>query len=432
MVEEKSNNSESTSKELENINLYSYLVVLVKYRRFIFFNFIFISFTVGLLSLFLPNWYRAKTTLLPPERGGLGMGLSSSLFGEFSALSGLSLPITATPSDVFAAILKSRAVVEPVMKEEDLLKVYGARKMEDGLKEFFSHLQVNVENEGIISIDFEDRNRDRAARVANLLVEELDLVNRTTSTSKAKNARIFIEERLSQTQTKLKAAEDSLKSFQERNKAIVLDEQMKATVQAAAELKAEMTSAEIQMNVLGKNMLPDHPQIQQLRTRINEIRKQLGLLESGSADAKDNKVLGVPFSQAPSLSLELARLTREVKIQEKLFELLTQQYEQYKIEETKDTPTVQVLDKASPPESKYKPKRAVMVLIAGIVSLFLSVIFSFSLEYIERTKRKQPEDYEKIEEMISVVRKDLASLKNVISFKKNRSREEKQEGRNGT
>jgi uncharacterized protein involved in exopolysaccharide biosynthesis len=277
-----------------------------------------------------------------------------------------------------------------------------------------------VENEGIISIDFEDRNRDRAARVANLLVEELDQVNRLTSTSKAKNARIFIEERLNQTQSNLQASEDSLRSFQERNKAIVLDEQMKVAVQAAAQLKAEMTSAEIQMNVLGKNMSPDHPQIQQLRTRINEIRRQLGLLESDSTTTKENKVLGVPFSQAPSLSLELARLTREVKIQERLFELLTQQYEQYKIEETKDTPTVQVLDKASPPETKYKPKRASMVLIAGIASLFLSVIFSFSLEYIERTRRKQPEDYRKIEEMISVVRKDLASLKNVISFKKNK------------
>jgi uncharacterized protein involved in exopolysaccharide biosynthesis len=420
MTEEKSSNSESTFTEQENINLYSYLAVLVKYRRFIFFNFIFICITVGLLSLFLPNWYRAKTTLLPPERGGLAVGHNSSLLGEFSALSGLSLPMTATPSDIFAAILKSRAVVEPVIKEEDLLKIYGVRKMEDGLKEFFSHLQVRVENEGIISIDFEDRNRDRAARVANLLVEELDQVNRLTSTSKAKNARIFIEERLNQTQSNLQASEDSLRSFQERNKAIVLDEQMKVAVQAAAQLKAEMTSAEIQMNVLGKNMSPDHPQIQQLRTRINEIRRQLGLLESDSTTTKENKVLGVPFSQAPSLSLELARLTREVKIQERLFELLTQQYEQYKIEETKDTPTVQVLDKASPPETKYKPKRASMVLIAGIASLFLSVIFSFSLEYIERTRRKQPEDYRKIEEMISVVRKDLASLKNVISFKKNK------------
>jgi tyrosine-protein kinase Etk/Wzc len=422
MTEDKLNNSESTSTEQENINLYNYLAVLVKYRRFIFFNFIFICFTVGLLSFFLPNWYRAKTTLLPPERSVMGgVGLSSSLLGEFSSLSGLSLPMTATPSDVFAAILKSRAVVEPVIKEENLLKIYGVRKMEDGLREFFSHLQVKVENEGIISIQFEDKNKDRAARVANLLVEELDQVNRMTSTSKAKNARIFIEERLNQTQTNLKAAEDSLKSFQERNKAIVLDEQMKASVQAAAELKAEMTSAEIQMNVLGKNMLPDHPQIQQLRTRINEIRRQLSMLESGSQNAKDSKVLGVPFSQAPSLSLELARFTREVKIQEKLFELLTQQYEQYKIEETKDTPTVQVLDRAFPPETKYKPKRATMILIAGIAGLFLSVIFSFSLEYIERTKRKQPEEYKKIEEMISVVRKDLAGLKNVIRFKKNKS-----------
>jgi tyrosine-protein kinase Etk/Wzc len=422
MTEDKLNNSESISTEQENINLYNYLAVLVKYRRFIFFNFIFICFTVGLLSFFLPNWYRAKTTLLPPERSVMGgIGLSSSLLGEFSSLSGLSLPMTATPSDVFAAILKSRAVVEPVIKEENLLKIYGVRKMEDGLREFFSHLQVKVENEGIISIQFEDKNKDRAARVANLLVEELDQVNRMTSTSKAKNARIFIEERLNQTQTNLKAAEDSLKSFQERNKAIVLDEQMKASVQAAAELKAEMTSAEIQMNVLGKNMLPDHPQIQQLRTRINEIRRQLSMLGSGSQNAKDSKVLGVPFSQAPSLSLELARFTREVKIQEKLFELLTQQYEQYKIEETKDTPTVQVLDRAFPPETKYKPKRATMILIAGIAGLFLSVIFSFSLEYIERTKRKQPEEYKKIEEMISVVRKDLAGLKNVIRFKKNKS-----------
>ena len=423
MVEEKSNNPESTSTELENINLYSYLAVLVKYRRFIFFNFIFICFTVGLLSLFLPNWYRAKTTLLPPEKGSLGVGISSSLLGEFSTLSGLSLPMTATPSDVFAAILKSRAVVEPVVQQENLLKVYGVSRMEDGLMEFFSHLQVKVESEGIISIEFEDKNKDRAARVANLLVEELDRVNRMTSTSKAKNARIFIEERLSQTQTNLKAAEDSLRSYQERNKAIVLDEQMKAAVQAAAELKAEMTSAEIQMNVLGKNMSPDHPQIQQLKSRINEIKRQLGMLESGSENTKDKNVLGVTFSQVPSLSLELARLTREVKIQKKLFELLTQQYEQYKIEETKDTPTVQVLDKASPPETKYKPKRAVMVLIAGIVSLFLSVIFSFSLEYIERTKRKQPEDYRKMEEMISLVRKDLASLKNILNFRKSKNQE---------
>jgi tyrosine-protein kinase Etk/Wzc len=418
MTEEKYNNSEYSSTEQERINLYNYLAVLVKYRRFIFFNLILVCLAVALFSLFLPNWYRAKTTLLPPEKSSLGIGVPSSILGEFSALSGLSLPMTATPSDVFAAIVKSRSVVVPVIQKENLMQVYKVSKLEHSLKEFFSHLKVTVENEGIITIEFEDRNRERAARIANLLVEELDRVNQLTSTSKAKNARIFIEERLNQTQKNLKAAEDSLRNFQERNKAIVLDEQMRASVQAAAELKAQLISTEIEMNVLSKNMSPNHPQIQQLKSRIKEIRRQLEILESGSQDSSSNEGLGVPFSQAPALSLELVRLTRELKIQEALFELLTQQYEQYKIEETKDTPTVQVLDKASPPESKSRPKRATLVLIAGLASLFLGVIFAFALEYIERTKKQQPEEFKILEDMISVVRKDLAGLKNIFPFRK--------------
>ncbi len=409
---------ESYKAEEEKINLYSYLAILVKYRRFIFFNFILVCLAVALFSLFLPNWYKAKTTILPPEKSSLGMGISGSLLGEFSALSGLSLPMTATASDVFAAIIKSRSVAEPVIQEENLLKVYNTDKLEDGLKEFFTHLQVTVENEGIITVEFEDKNRERAARIANLLVKGLDQVNQETNTSKAKSARIFIEERLDQTQVNLKAAEDSLRNFQERNKAIVLDEQIKAAVQAAADLKAQLISAEIEMNVLSRNMSSSHIQIQQLRSRIKEIKRQLEVLESGSPDSSSQQVLGVPFSQAPALSLELIRLTRELKIQEALFQLLTQQYEQYKIEETKDTPTVQVLDKAFPPERKSRPKRASLILIAGIASLLLSVLFSFGLEYLDRTKRQKPEEFKKLDEMISVVRRDLAGLKNIIFFRK--------------
>jgi hypothetical protein len=40
------------------------------------------------------------------------------------------------------------------------------------------------------------------------------------------------------------------------------------------------------------------------------------------------------------------------------------------------------------------------------------------LEYIDKTKKKQPEDFKRLEEMISVVRKDLTGLKNIITFKK--------------
>jgi uncharacterized protein involved in exopolysaccharide biosynthesis len=297
-----------------------------------------------------------------------------------------------------------------------LKKVYKAKTLEDALKELKSHLKIVVESEGIVSLEFEDKDKWRASRVANLFVEELDEINRKTNASQAKSTRLFIEERLAQTQKDLTLAEENLRSFKEKNKAIALDEQMKSIIQGAADLKAQLVLDEIQLNVLKRNMSDSHPQVQQLRSKINEIKKQLDLLELGNSKKikGEGKALDIPFSDVPSLSLELARLTREVKIQEAVFELLTQQYEQAKIQEAKDTPTIQVLDKASPPEKRSRPKRADLVGIAVVASLFLSVIFVFGVEYLKNSKVKNPEGFKKIENLFSALNEDIKDLKKLF------------------
>jgi uncharacterized protein involved in exopolysaccharide biosynthesis len=63
-----------------------------------------------------------------------------------------------------------------------------------------------------------------------------------------------------------------------------------------------------------------------------------------------------------------------------LFDLLTKEYEIAKIEEAKSMPTIQVLDKAEPPEKKCKPRRTRMVLLAGAASLFAAVVVAFGRE----------------------------------------------------
>ena len=408
--------------EKENISLYSYLSILIGYRRFILLNFLGVCVAVGVLSLFLPNWYTASTSILPPQRGGLGLGLglTTSLAGGISEFgTSMSLPFMASPSDVIAAILKSQTVALAVIEKEDLMKTYHTKTKEDALKEVFSHTQVKVTPEGIISLSFEDKDRLKTAGVANRFVEELDRVNRETNISQAKNARIFIEERLAQTKKDLTKAEEDLRKFQEENKAVSLDEQMKASIEEAANLKAQMVATEIELNLLRKTMSPSHSQIQELQSRINEIKRQLDIWELGNQqeESKEKKILDLPFSQVPSLSLDLARLVREVRIQSGVFELLTNQYEQYKIQETKDTPTIQVLDKAFPPERRSKPKRALLVGLAGIVSLFTSVVFVFGLEYFKKSKERNPEEIERIQTLLGAWRKDMGDLKKKIFFR---------------
>ncbi len=86
--------------------------------------------------------------------------------------------------------------------------------------------------------------------------------------------------------------------------------------------------------------------------------------------------------------MELVRLTREVKVQETVYNLLTAQFEQAKINEARDTPTVQFLDRAVPAERKSKPKTVLNMAIAGALSLFVGIFMAFFLEYVERIRKQ--------------------------------------------
>jgi len=312
-------------------------------------------------------------------------------------------------------------VGEKILEKTDLMNVYQIKSREEAIRELVSHTTVKVSDEGLISLDFEDRDPERAALVANLFIEELDHINRTSNTSRARNTRLFIEQRMEKTQKDLTLSEEKLKEFQEKHKAISLDEQTKTAIQRAADLKAEMVLNEIELNVLSQNLSFSHPRIQQLRTKTAQIRKQLEKMEFGDQDSESEKsqVLDVPFAEVPGLSLELVRLTRDLKIQEAIFELLSQQHEQAKIQEAKDTPTIQILDRAVPPEKRSRPRRTVMVILAGVASLFVGVIFVFGLEYLKAYQKRNPDEFRKIELIFSSFREDFLDIKRLF-FKSKR------------
>ena len=78
---------------------------------------------------------------------------------------------------------------------------------------------------------------------------------------------------------------------------------------------------------------------------------------------------------------------RDVKVQETVYTLLTQQLEQAKIAEVRDMPTVQALDKAVPADRKSRPKTVINMAIAGISSLFVGILLAFFLEYLAGVKQ---------------------------------------------
>ena len=89
--------------------------------------------------------------------------------------------------------------------------------------------------------------------------------------------------------------------------------------------------------------------------RIAKLDKELeGLLLDSDEKTKNDKVW-VSMSSFPDLAMTSARLLREVTVQSKLLEILVPQYEQARMEENKNVPTLQILDEPKIPLNKSKP-----------------------------------------------------------------------------
>jgi len=337
-----------------------------------------------ILSLSMPITYRASAVLMPPIQSQ-GSGILSSLSNL--PLGGL-ISQSADETMSFVAILKSRTLMEKVVHQFDLVRKYEAKNTEEAVRIFSSNITSVIEDEGTIRVsvtvstdwlhpdDQEDEAKIISAEMVNYIVQQLDSVNTGHQSQQASFQRMFIEGRYNKNIDDLKAAEDSLKNFQQKYEMIELSEQTRAAIEMAAIVKGQILSNQVQYDVLSSSLNTGHPDLLRIQRETKGLKKQLKAMNYGEAiqtGAQSN--LFPAFADVPELGVQLMRRQRDVEIQNTLFVFLTQQYEEAKIQEAKNTPTVQVLDKAVNPEKKYRPRRAIIVISTFIFVLLTSVLY---------------------------------------------------------
>ena len=351
--------------------------------------------TVGTLvvSFLLPKIYESTATLLPQLESNNGVGLGA-LFGSGAASSaaqslGISLPGSpATPTDIFTAMLKSRIMADDIIRQFNLMEHYETKTMHDARGNLEGATRIVVTKEKVIKVAVEDKDPQLASDIANFYVSNLDRLNQTLSVSKARENRKFIEQRVAETQTALVKVEDALKEFQTQNRTVAIEAQSKAMIEATAMIQAQIMAQEVQLQVMGSYLSSNNPEIARVQSSISELRKQLQIMETGKSGKErlPGDRLRPAITSVPALALEYGRLARDLKVQETLYALLISQYEQAKLTEARDTPTVQVLDPAIPAERKSRPKILLNLLIAGVLSLLIGIFWAFIREAIDRRK----------------------------------------------
>lgn len=394
------------------------LIVLVKYRRTIFINVLIITIAAVITSLLIPNKYTATSSFISPKKKG---GLFGDIAGFSSTIKDLSKTLGGRLGTVtdeaynYLVILQSRTASEKVIKEFNLREVYEIdedKPYEDVIKELESNVDFNIEDEGNIVISVTDEVPKRAAEMANYFVQIVNEMSVELGVTESRNNREFIEKRFIQAQTDIANIEDSLQNFSKKYNVLAMEEQMKAAIEVAARVKAELEMAKLEYKILLRNYGEDNPIVKDANLKVAELSNQLASLKFGEDKSlKSSLNLFVPFEKVPETGVMYVRLMRDYEIQNKLLEFIYPIYEQARIEEQKDMPVVLVVDKAIAPEKKSSPKRMLIVIGAFLISFFFSLGYVLIKESYT-TVQSDEQRFKKIKEgIIDPLRSSLRSKK---------------------
>ena len=365
----------------DEINLMDLLLVIAKHNRLILKFTGSVALLAVVISLLMDNVYTAKVMIMPPQQSqSSAASIMLSQVGALGSLTG----IDKNPSGLYIAMLKSRSVADYVIDRFKLMSVYKKKTYVATRKKLEDSVTMTAGKEGMISIEFDDTDPKRAAAIANGYILGLDTLVRRIAVTEAGRRRLFFENELKKSRDNLDAADLAMKSLQEKTGVISIEAQSTSILAAEANLRAQVAAKEIELSAMRGYATAQNPDVRRAEQMLVSLRAQLAKLEGQS---RGTKIEMPAKNKIPSMAIDYMRRMRDLKYYEGLLTFVSQQLASARLDEAKDAPVIQVVDKALVPEKKTKPKRALIVILATLMAFFMGVLFAFFKEASERASQ---------------------------------------------
>ena len=378
---------ESGQRQFHLLDLIDYAVK----RKEMFVGIFILSFILsfGGVYFFIEEQYESAAVLIP--RSEDGMSAVGSLLRSVKGVSmGLGAKAPKSETDLYTTIVYSRTMMEDVIRTFGLVTVYGLDStkpdhMEKAVKRLRKEVFTHETDESAYVITARASTRERAAAMANMIVQRMNERIVDLNINRARQNREFLGRRVDEIRATLRAAEDSLRAYQERTGLLDAKSQIQGIIEAHTTLESELAARRIQQGILEQMYDVGSPQVRETRMQVDAYEKKLK--EMRSRTDQGSPILAL--QSLPKTAVELVRRYREVEINSLLLEYIMPLHEQARIEEKKDSPILQIIDPAIEPAKRSYPPRTLFALAGAVsVTLLVFVILRLRLALEQTTDPK--------------------------------------------
>lgn len=375
------NNNQDNVKDLDNEIDLKMLVAQLWQGRAIVLSAVVAGGAIALaISLSIRPVYTASASILPPQQQASGL---SAALGSLGAMAGVAAGgALKNPNDLYVAMMKSQTVSDRLIAQFDLKARYEEEKLSLARKALDAAVVITSAKSGLIEVNVDDHDPQFAARLANAYVAELKRLNQNLAVTDAAKRRMFFEKQLQEVKQNLAKAELGLESLQKKTGLVLPEGQVGMVLKTVTELKAKIAAKEVEIVAMRSFATEKNPDFVRAQEMLAAMKRQLAALDDSGGEGS----LSVGAKSLPQDGLAYIRAVREVKYNEALLELMAKQYEFARVEEGRDSSMIQVLDVATAPDQKSKPKRSLIVMSGVLLGLMLGVLTVFIRPFVAKLR----------------------------------------------
>ena len=357
----------------ENVTL-STFVLLIKYKWVIFLVCLVALIGSSIYAFYFAEvQYKSTVNLVPPKSQGDAFDNIMTSMGSTLKNIGLgSLGSKGGGDYEYMVILESRTVIDSIIKKYNLAKVYDIpeKKASEVRDAFTSNLALEYSKDGNYLISVWDKDKNRAAAIANDYAAIANAKSTQIAQSEAFYSVEYLEKRVNSLNESLKLTSDTLAKFSAKYKIFDIQEQAKGYASIISDLKSSKFMYELMYDINKEKYGDNDYQSKDIADIISTLNSKINQTEN-----VPGAIGNFDMNNATDIGLEYARLFTEFETYSKVKAFLVPTLEKTKLDLNKNTNNLFVVDKAIPADKKDRPKRSLIVLGAGFGAFILSIFF---------------------------------------------------------
>jgi tyrosine-protein kinase Etk/Wzc len=382
------------NNEEKSIDIFFLLSIIFRYKWFII-----ISTGVSAAAVLL---FTAVTAILPPEINPLpdvyrstavlllhekmtGDILAPFTWWEQNVLAG-KLPTNFSYGELAMKLLRGNTLID-TLAEEFKLGAYYKVNEKNGEQIRFQirkRLSLNYEETTMtLTVMYEDYNPEMSFKITNGLVDLLRDVFFSINRKRSLFKKDLLETKLAEVNDKITEVEGKVKDFQRQHG--VLDVENIATEKSTmmANLRSQLYLKEMELKTYSQFSKIEDPAMMKLQAERNNLLRLIKEMENGYSGYEDV----LPSQQdLPKMALEYSHLKRDLLVQEKIYEALSQEYELVKLSIEGEEMLFQVIENPEVPQVKVGPHRMWICALTVVVAFIASVVLAFVFFWVGRHK----------------------------------------------